>query len=68
MKLEEFKTNVKEVTVTGKGITATLTQWGNMEGVNLMVTNDNLSVRMAGAFTWDEITIIATAVVAAQSI
>ena len=67
MKLETIKTPTTEVFVQQGDTTITVTQWGNMEGVNIMVTGKDLAIRMSCAMTWQEIAALQVALAAANS-
>ena len=67
MKLETIKTPTTEVYVQKGDTTITVTQWGNCEGVNIMVTGKDLSLRMSCAMTWEEIAALQVALAAANS-
>ena len=67
MKLETIKTPTTEVYVQQGDTTITVTQWGNMEGANIMVTNRDLAIRMSCAMTWEEISALQVALAAANS-
>ena len=67
MKLETIKTPTNEVYVQQGDTTITVTQWGNMEGANIMVTNRDLAIRMSCAMTWEEIAALQVALAAANS-
>ena len=67
MKLETIKTPTTEVYVQQGDTTITVTQWGNMEGANIMVTNRDLAIRMSCAMTWEEIAALQVALAAANS-
>ena len=67
MKLETIKTPTIEVFVQRGDTTITVTQWGNMEGANIMVTNKDLAIRMSCARTWEEIAALQVALAAANS-
>ena len=67
MKLETIKTPTTEVFVQQGDTTITVTQWGNMEGVNIMVTGKDLAIRMSCAMTWEEISALQVALAAANS-
>ena len=67
MKLETIKTPTTEVFVQQGDTTITVTQWGNMEGANIMVTNRDLAIRMSCAMTWEEIAALQVALAAANS-
>jgi len=68
MKLETIKSDCKEVFLEGSGVTVTVNTWANLEGCSLMVhTKDGNSIRMAGAFRWEEIDAILVALTAARS-
>ena len=67
MKLETIKTPTTEVYVQQGHTTITVTQWGNMEGANIMVTNKDLAIRMSCAMTWEEIAALQVALAAANS-
>lgn len=70
MKLDAIKTESKEVFVTGNGVIVTVNTWSNVEGCNLMVHGESkeMPIRMAGAFRWEEIDVILTALNAARSV
>ena len=67
MKLETIKTPTIEIYVQQGDTTITVTQWGNMEGANIMVTNRDLAIRMSCAMTWEEIAALQVALAAANS-
>ena len=67
MKLETIKTPTTEVYVQQGDTTITVTQWGNMEGVNIMVTGKDLAMRMSCAMTWEEVSALQVALAAANS-
>ena len=67
MDLKTIKTPTTEVFVQQGDTTITVTQWGNMEGANIMVTGKDLSLRMACAMTWEEIAALQVALAAANS-
>ena len=67
MKLETIKTPTTEVFIQQDDTTIVVTQWGNMEGANIMVTGKDLSLRMACAMTWKEIAALQVALAAANS-
>ena len=69
MKLEKFKTQTEETVVElEKGqLVISVSQWGNMEGVNLMMTGKDLSLRLAAALTWEELDGIVVALSAARA-
>ena len=67
MKLETIKTPTTEVYVQKGDTTIIVTQWGNCEGVNIMVTGKDLSLRMSCAMTWEEIAALQVALAAANS-
>ena len=67
MKLETIKTPTTEVFVQHGDTTITVTQWGNMEGANIMVTGKDLSLRMSCAMTWAEVAALQVALAAANS-
>ena len=67
MNLETIKTPTTEVFVQQGDMTVTVTQWGNMEGVNIMVTGKDLAIRMSCAMTWQEIAALQVALAAANS-
>ena len=67
MNLETIKTPTTEVFVQQGDMTVTVTQWGNMEGANIMVTNRDLAIRMSCAMTWEEIAAMQVALAAANS-
>ena len=67
MKLDTIKTPTTEVFIQQDDTTIVVTQWGNMEGANIMVTGKDLSLRMACAMTWKEIAALQVALAAANS-
>ena len=67
MNLETIKTPTIEVFVQQGDTTITITQWGNMEGVNIMVMGKDLALRMSCAMTWKEIAALQVALAAANS-
>jgi hypothetical protein len=67
VKLETFAHSSKEIFVENEGMTVTVNTWGNHEGCNLMVHGKDLSLRMAGAFRWEELDVLAVAIAAARS-
>ena len=67
MKLETIKTPTTEVYVQQGDTTITVTQWGNMEGENIMVTGKDLELRMSCAMTWAEVAALQVALAAANS-
>lgn len=69
MKLEKFKTQTEETVVElEKGqLMISVSQWGNMEGVNLMMTGKDLSLRLAAALAWEEIDGLIVALSAARA-
>ena len=67
MKLETIKTPTTEVFVQQGDMTITVTQWGNMEGANIMVTGKDLAIRMSCAMTWQEIAALQVALAAANT-
>ena len=68
MKLETIKTPTIEIYVQQGDTTITVTQWGNMEGANIMVTTGkDLALRMSCAMTWKEIAAMQVALAAANS-
>ena len=67
MLLETIKTPTTEVYVQQGDTTITVTQWGNMEGANIMVTNKDLAIRMSCAMTWEEVSALQVALAAANS-
>ena len=67
MKLETIKTPTIEIYVQQGDTTITVTQWGNLEGANIMVTNRDLAIRMSCAMTWEEISAMQVALAAANS-
>ena len=67
MDLKTIKTPTTEVYIQQGDTTITVTQWGNMEGVNIMVTGKDLAMRMSCAMTWEEIAALQVALAAANS-
>ena len=67
MKMETIKSQTTEVFVEGSEVNVTCNPWANCEGVNLMVHGKDLSLRMAGAFRWEELDAILVALTAART-
>ena len=67
MDLKTIKTPTTEVYIQQGDTTITVTQWGNMEGVNIMVTGKDLAMRMSCAMTWEEVSALQVALAAANS-
>ena len=67
MDLKTIKTPTTEVYIQQGDTTITVTQWGNMEGANIMVTNKDLAIRMSCAMTWEEVNALQVALAAANS-
>ena len=67
MKLDTIKTPTIEIYVQQGDTTITVTQWGNMEGANIIVTGKDLTMRMSCAMTWEEIAALQVALAAANS-
>ena len=67
MDLKTIKTPTTEVYIQQGDTTITVTQWGNMEGVNIMVTGKDLAMRMSCAMTWEEVNALQVALAAANS-
>lgn len=68
MKLETFKADSKEIWLEFDGGSVTVNPWGNCEGASIMVHGKDLSLRMAGAFRWEEIDAIIVALTAARAV
>lgn len=68
-KLETFTSPSKETYATGQGITVTVSHWSNCEGCNLMVhgKGEQMPLRMAGAFRWEELDILIAALAVARA-
>ena len=68
-KLETFINQTKETYATGQGISVTVSHWANCEGCNLMVhgKGEQMPLRMAGAFRWEEIDIFLAALAVARA-
>ena len=67
MKLETLKSNCTETFVEFDGGSVTVNPWSNCEGANIMVHGKDVSLRMAGAFRWEEIDAIIVALTAARA-
>jgi hypothetical protein len=68
MKLETLTTTCKEVFIDTSKMTVTVNTWSNMEGASIMVHGkDDFSLRMAGAFRWEELDAIMVAITAART-
>ena len=70
MNLSTAVTDSKEVFVDAGRFTVTVNTWGNLEGCSLMVhgNGENIPLRMAGAFRWEEIDAIIVALAAARAV
>lgn len=69
MKLETFSMPTKETFLEFEGGSVTVINWGNHEGASLMVhgKGQELPLRMAGSFRWEEIDAIMVALAAARA-
>jgi hypothetical protein len=67
MKMTTFKNPSTEVFLEGEGLSITVNTWHNLEGVNLMLHGKDLSLRMAGALTWEEVDMVISALSVARS-
>lgn len=67
MKMETFKNDSKETFVTGHELIVTCNTWANLEGLNVLAMNKDLSIRMAAAFRWEELDVLLVALSAARS-
>ena len=68
MKLETFKSPTTEVFLEFDAGTVSVNTWANHDGANIMVHGKDLSLRMAGAFRWEEIDAIIVALTAARAV
>ena len=68
MKLETIKSKTTEVFLEFDGGSVTVNPWANCEGVSIMVHGKDLSLRMAGAFRWEEIDAIIVALTAVRAV
>ena len=68
MKLETFKSHTTEVFLEFDGGSVSVNTWANYEGANIMVHGKDVSMRMAGAFRWEEIDAIIVALTAARAV
>lgn len=68
MNLTTITSDSKEIFVDAGKFTVTVNTWANLEGCNLMVhgNGENIPLRMAGSFRWDEIDAIIVALAAAR--
>lgn len=67
MKLETIKTDTVETFVQAGDISISVTQWGNMEGANVMVLGKDFHQRLACAMEWSEIDALIVALAAARA-
>ena len=68
MKIETFTSPSAETFVVGHGISVTVNSWSNMEGANIMIHGEkDLSMRMSGAFRWEEMDVICAAITMAKT-
>jgi len=60
----------KEIFVDGGKFTVTVNTWANLQGCSLMVhgNSENMPMRMAGSFRWEEIDAIIVALAAARAV
>ena len=68
MKLEAIRSKTTEVFLEFDGGSVTVNPWGNCEGASIMVHGKDLSLRMAGAFRWEEIDAIIVALTATRAV
>ena len=68
MKLETIKSQTTEIYLEFDGGSVTVNPWANCEGASIMVHGNNLSLRMAGAFRWEEIDAVIVALTAARAV
>ena len=68
-KLETLKNPTTETFITNDdgSFSVTVTGWSNIEGANVMVTDRNLSVRLAAAMRWEEIDLLIAALSVARA-
>ena len=66
MNLEKIKTSTSETFVQHVGVSITITGWGNMEGANIMVNGKDLTNRMCGSMSWEEIDALIVALAASR--
>ena len=59
---------VNEVFLEGDKLSITITNWSNLEGINIMVSNNDLSTRMVGSLTWDELDLLELAIANAKTV
>lgn len=69
MKLETMQANSKEIFLDAGYISVTINTWANHEGASIMVhgKGQELPLRMAGAFRWEELDAILVALAAARA-
>ena len=67
MNLETIKTSTTETFVQHGDVSITVTWWGNMEGANIMVNGKDLTNRMCGSMSWEEIDALIVALAAARA-
>ena len=67
MKLETIKSQCTEVLLTHNDNTITVTPWSNCEGVNVVMTGQDLSIRLAAALTWEDLDALLVALSAARA-
>ena len=61
MKIDVIKTQTTEVWLETPSTIVTVTQWSNCEGCNLMVTDNNLTIKLAASLRWEDMDVIMTA-------
>lgn len=67
MKLSTIQNSCKEIFVESDKFSVSVNTWSNYEGASIMVHGPDLSLRMAGAFRWEELDAIIMAIAAARS-
>jgi hypothetical protein len=68
MKLESSKGNSSEIFVSNGKTQVTVSTWANCEGVNVVVTRENLATQLAGPLTWDDVDAVICALTAARQV
>lgn len=64
--LDAIKTQTTEVFVETESGSITVNHWSNCEGVNIMMTNHDLTPRLVAALTWEDVDALMVALAASR--
>lgn len=70
IKLSTFTCQTKEVFMEGGGINVSVYSWGNLEGCSFIVhgNGEQMPLRLAGSFRWEELDLLLAALTVARSL